>query len=341
MFPSVERPDLDEFLSALNGFLDKQTTPTDPGYLRFLEIFCRSVGSSEGHILKSNPSGSLESVMSYGVGPDFDKDFNRVNQNASGGSPLDEAFSQQKVVAIVELKPGPGTPDWFMKLMNKYEYKSLVAVPLLGHTKPVGILCAYYKDFCLFDQGTLDRLMGIGKMVGTATEKSMVAGLVQSNDAKEKVADDFLQLLTTKGFMKMDVYKYLRTIITKLFAPVSMICGPIHSDSGPLLMTVADGEGIPSSTVTQRVAIPNAVQKKLESGQWPKTPAQLSGSDWGALAPSIQSPNLQMLCRPILWRGQLQGAVLVWRTSGEPFQEADDILFARLVAIASLALNTV
>lgn len=338
--PSVERPDLDEFLSALNGFLEKQTTPRDPSFLRFLEIFCRSVGSGEGHILKSTPTGDLESVMSFGISADFDTEFNEAKKNNREPSPLEEAFREQKVVAIVELKKGPDMPDWFMKLMNKHQFKSLVAVPLLGHSETVGILCAYYHDVCLFDQGTLDRLMGIGKMVGTATEKSVVAGRVEMHDAKEKAADEFLQQLTAEPFGKLEVYGMLRKMIVKGLDPVSLICGPIRSTGATPSLTIVDGEKIPPAVISRRVNLPPLIVKKFITGEWVTPPASASVADWGDLATLFKGKVSRILCQAVTWQGKSLGAVIAWRSEGDAFNADDEVLLMRLCSIASLALNS-
>jgi hypothetical protein len=73
LLPSTSRPDLDEFLSALGGFLDKQTSPQDPSYLRFLSMFCRSVGAAEGHFLRTE-GRILSSAVSFGLGRTFDEE---------------------------------------------------------------------------------------------------------------------------------------------------------------------------------------------------------------------------------------------------------------------------
>ncbi len=335
----MDRPDLDEFLSALNGFLDKQTTPQDPGYLRFLEIFCRSVGSSEGHLLKTNPSGQLESVLSYGVAPEFSDEFNKTKALGEELCPLDESFLQEKVVALVELKPGPLVPDWFMKLMKKYQFKSLVAVPLLGHNKPVGILCAYYHDFCLFDQGTLDRLMGIGRMVGAATEKSEVAGRVEQHTAKDKTIDEFLAVLRSKAFGKLDVFSLLKNVLKKNFGNIALICGTVRSVGGALALTVVDGEKVPTSLISRRLALPAVVQKKLTTGTWVKNPAALSPVDWGDLQTLFGEKKPKLIAAGIGWQSKLLGAILVWRLDDGEFGDEDQILLERLAGISALALN--
>lgn len=335
----MDRPDLDEFLSALNGFLEKQTTPQDPGYLRFLEIFCRSVGSSEGHLLKSNHAGQLESVLAYGAPPEFGDEFNRLKQDDNKPSPLDESFLDQKVVALVELKSGPYVPEWFLKLMKKYEYKSLVAVPLVGHNKPVGILCAYYHDFCLFDQGTLDRLMGIGRMVGAATEKSEVAGQVEQHHAKDKTIDDFLRSLRSKTYEKLEVFTSLKSALSKNFGNIALMCGPVRPVNGALSLTVVDGEKIPGSLISKRLVLPSVVQKKLTTGAWPKNPGLLTPPEWGELQSLFNGKKTKLMCSAIGWQAKLLGAILVWRFDGDDFGEDDQILLERVAGIAALALG--
>ncbi len=337
--PSVDRPDLDEFLSALNGFLEKQTTPQDPSYLRFLEIFCRSVGSSEGHLLKINTAGQLESVLAYGLPEGFTTDFNKAKETETKPCPLDHAFQKEEVVALVELKPGPLVPEWFLKLMTQYDYKSLVAVPLLGHNHPVGILCAYYHDFCLFDQGTLDRLMGIGRMVGAATEKSEVAGQAALNHVQDKTMDEFLHFLISKSFGKLDVFTKLKQMVMKAFSPGGLICGSLRMTNGALALTVVEGENVPTSLISRRLVLPPLLQKKLLSGKWVKNPTALPRAEWGELESIFPGASPHLLCEPLLWQGKMQGAVVVWRSDELDFSEQDQVLLQRLASISALALN--
>jgi len=261
---SPSRPDLDEFLGALGGFLEKPSTTGDPSNLRFLSMFCRSIGASEGHFLRRNEFGNLSSINSVGVPKDFDQKFNTDHLNASNEpSPLDEAFQQKEVIAIVELKKEKNIPPWFMKIMNDHGFNSLVAVPLIGSKEPVGILCAYYHDVCLFDQNTMDHLMTIGRMVGSATEKTIGAERAVSLGAKDKVSDEFLKVLTTRQFSKAQVYDLLAKFAGKALSLGGVVCGPIRRNNEGLTMTVAGGYKISSSLISTRIVLPPFIGKSL------------------------------------------------------------------------------
>ena len=335
----MDRPELDEFLSALNGFLDKQTTPQDPSYQKFLEIFCRSLGAGEGHLLKATSGRGLESVVSYGIGPEFDVEFNSAH--AAGGnqaSPLDRAFAEQKVVAIVEIRRDGNYPAWFLDLMTRHEFKSLVAVPLLGAAKTVGILCAYYHDVCLFDQGTLDRLLVIGRMVGAATEKSVAAGRVESYGAKEKAIDEMLHQLLLQPFNKIQVFGLLSRIAGAPLQVSGLICGPLRWNGPQALMTVADGSGIPASLISQRCALPAIVGQALASKP-DATTLSMRPDEWSGLGPLSEIKAGAVVCAPLIWQGQVQAGVVAWKPDGQSFEDDDGLLLARLAGIASLALN--
>lgn len=279
--------------------------------------------------------------MSFGIDSQFDVQFNQARAHYQEPCPLDEAFQKQKVVAISELEKEPNLPDWFVKVMNKFGFRSLVAVPLLGQTKPVGILCVYYHDVCLFDQGTLDRLMGIGRMVGVATEKSLAAGKAESHDARERVVDEYLYWLTSKSYVKLQVYSLLTKTLVKGLDPVSIICGPIRVQNDSLTLTVVDGAEVPSALISHRLHLPPLFQKKLITGKWAQDPVNFQTKDFGDLGSLLKGRVASLLCLPIVWQSKLQGAVLVWRQSEPIFDKDDEILLSRLTQITSLALNAV
>lgn len=344
----VDRPDLDEFLSALNGFLDKPaaTSPSaapgskDPSHLRFLEIFLRSVGSSEGHLLHATEPAGLQSATTFGIRPTFEKEFNELMaQPGRELTPLDAAFRDQQVVAVVELKRGLGIPPWFLDFMAKYDFKALIAVPLLGQRRAVGLLCAYYRDVCLFDRNTVERLMTIGRMVGAATEKSVAAGRVESLGEHEKSIDDYLGALTRDPLNRVHVYELLSHATAKALQPTGIICGPLHVDETALSITVSEGTGIPATAIGQRLALPNMLAQQILLGEGLKPGALIPVSEWGALKPLLTGTSVATLCQPILWRKKPEGAALVWRSDRRPFTQEDSMLLKRLTSITSLALR--
>ena len=337
---SALQPDLEEFLSALSGFLTKETVPSDPGNLRFLEIFFRTVKSEKGHLLKASETGDLKSIISYGIDPQFDTDFNKTHAQAlNEPSPLDVAFRQKDAVAIVDLSKEPDVPPWFDSLMKKYSFKSLVAVPLMGVTEPIGILCAYYNDVCLFDQATLGHLMMIGRMVGGATEKSLVADRAESHGEKEKVADRFLKILTSKAFSKAQVYTLMAKIYSEAVQVSGLICGPVVKTTRGLTLSVAAGVGLPSLAASPQVLLPAFITTKFLSGLERNDFSTHSNEAWGEMEPLVKFPLSVEVSRPLSWQNMLEGGVIAWRAGNQKFDDDDYLLLGRLAAIGSLALH--
>ncbi len=345
----VDRPDLDEFLGALSGFVSKKNTPSnqaahqDPSYFRFLEIFCRSVGSSEGHLLQHNGT-SLQSVVSCGVAKDFDKQFNTAAASAGPElSPLDRAYRDQLVTAVVELKRESGMPGWFTDFIAKNRYKALVAVPLIGQTRPVGVLCAYYRDVCLFDQGTMDRLMTIGRMVGTAIENSDNSSTsssmpVETSPAGEAAIDTYLSILTGQVSTQLHVFEALTKAATKALLPMGIVCGPLRA-ADELFLTVVNGTGIPPTAISHRITVPPLIAQQLLLGRGTLRQNGMPVEALGALKPLIASKSVSTICQPIVWRKQPQAAVIAWRSDKNPFTEADELMLGRLAGISSLVLR--
>lgn len=336
---ATTQPDLEEFLSALNGFLEKQTAAKNPSYLRFLEIFCRTVGAGVGHLLKSDERGQLDSVISFGLDSSFDEEFNEAHAGGISDCPLDMAFHQKRVVAIVEMDKEPGIPPWFRALMDRYQFKSLVAVPLLGQHNPVGILCGYYRDVCLFDQGTLDRLLVMGRMVGAATEKSQVVEQVHARGKKEKVLDHFLSVLSAKPFNNLQLFTLLSKVVRHAFEPLGAVCGTIKKTQDGHVLTIISGIAIPAAAISHKFLVPSFLEKKLLTGQWPKNFVSAALKDWGSLAPLVDGSAYRVLCQPMIWQAKLQGTIVAWRSQNAPFSKQDELLLNRLAGIASIALK--
>jgi GAF domain len=334
-------PDLEEFLSALNGFLSKQDYPGDPSYLRFLEIFFRTVKANKGHLLKVSDDGDLMSVISYGIDKGFDQEFNTAHTASRGEAcPLDVAFKEKDALAIVDISKDLDVPPWFLKLMNRYGFNSLVAVPLMGKTKPVGILCAYYQDVCLFDDATLQHLMMIGRMVGGATESSLAAGQAESHGEKEKVVDQFLTILTSQKIAKFEVYNLLAKLGADALRATGITCGLVSKSVDGFSLLVAAGQGINDRFISQRFVLPDLVVKKLLKENSGREIPLSDASVWGALAPVVGTVS-SFICAPIEFQNKLQSAVLVWRGEGQPFEVGDEILLSRLAHISALGLNIV
>ncbi len=342
---TVDRPDLEEFLSALSGFVDKKDASPDSNYLKFLDIFCRSVGSSEGHLLRPGEAGRLASVSSFGVDAKFEGDFNASRDDSA--SPIDDAFTTHRVVAVVEIV-APDVPAWFFKLTERFGYKALVAVPIIGPQGPTGVLCAYYRDVCLFDQGTLERLASIGRMLGGAEGSSdrpaprsgTTPAVPPPAPAPAPAAgpeDDFALTLTAHAFTKIQVFAQLVVTVGQAFPEASVICGPVRVVSGETMITVADGSGVPTSMVSHRFALPDGIRKNL--GGAATGPVVLSTAQQGALKDLIKSPSAAVISRPLMWQGKMQAAVIAWRSGGTPLSSADEQRLGRFAAIAALALN--
>lgn len=334
---TVDRPDLEEFLSALSGFVDKKDASPDSNYLKFLDIFCRSVGSAEGHLLRPG-AAQLTSASSFGVAPAFEGDFNSSRDDAP--SPIDDAFSTHRVVAIVEIVASD-VPAWFFKLTARYGYKALVAVPIIGRHGPTGVLCAYYRDVCLFDQGTLERLASIGRMLGgaegSADNPAAKAAPAAAVPVETGAEDEFVTGFTAHPYTKIQVFSSLVATVGQAFPGASVICGPVRVVSGELMITVADGSGVPTSMVSHRFALPDTLRKNL--GTPPSGPAVLSAAQQGALKDLIKLPSATVICRPLMWQGKMQAAVIAWRPDDAPLTSADEQRLGRFASIGGLALN--
>jgi len=333
-------PDLQEFLTALTGFLSKPVTPADPTYLRSLEIFFRTVKANRGHILKVTDGGGLFSVTSYGMGETFDQDFNEAHRRSDGtSSPLDQAFIKEEPIAVVNLGKEPNIPEWFMELMSKYHIRSLVAVPLIGKTKPVGILCAYYEDICLFDEGTLHHLMLLGRMVGGASEKSWEADSAEFFDERERVLDQFLVKLMAKPVTKNEVYSQLAEYAQMGLQASGILTGPIVASAGGLKMSVVAGKGTKASWVSKDLPLSSTVAGRIKKIEFELNQALLKPSDLGGLKEIAGAHNVALLARPLWWRGKMEGGIIAWRAGGPSFKENEYILLNRLANTALLALK--
>jgi len=334
------RPDLEEFLSALNGFLSKQTTPSDPSYIRFLEIFFRSVKASKGHILKITDGGVLESVISYGLEEEFDQEFNKAHLINSGDPcPLDRAFQKEEPVAIVDLTKDASIPPWFQRLMKRYGFSSLVAVPLMGAQSPVGILCAYYDDICLFDQATLGHLMMIGRMVGGATEQSMVANKAESHVEKEKVIDQFLGTVNSSSLNQLQIYELIVKLVSQSISLTGMLSGPIRKVEQGVDLMLAAGKGVYAPAISRHFILPPFILRQIPKEESAASSLTVKQEEWGSLQSLIPGKTAQVLIRGMYWKNQLDGVIVAWKIPGPPFEKDDDLVLKRIASLASLALR--
>jgi GAF domain-containing protein len=337
LLSSANRPDLDEFLSALGGFLEKQTSPQDPSYLRFLSMFCRSVGASEGHFLRRS-GRSLTSIISFGLGKEFDREFNNSHTSGTPLCPQDEACERKEVVAVVELQKDPSMPPWFMDLMNKYHLKSMVAVPLLGQAGVVGILCAYYKDICLFDQNTLDHLMMIGRMVGAATEKSAEAGRAESLGLRDKMVDKYLDALNSANLSSVQMFQMLVQYVAKTVDMDVVVSGPVRKTSDGISITLAAATGLPSSVLAERYDLPEFLVDHLSEPQKADM-SPVAQKAWDDMAPLIKRPLVKPICFPLIHKKKMIGALVGWRQDTASISSDDALLLSRLTKITALAFS--
>lgn len=335
-------PDLQEFLSALNGFLSKPVTASDPGYVRFLEIFFRTVKASKGHLLKRSETGVLQSVLSFGLTPDFDREFNSIHQRyPAHPCPLDWAYKREEAVAIVDFKREKDIPQWFMQFMAKEGFSSLVAVPLMGAVGPVGILCAYYEDICLFDEGTLNHLMMMGRMVGGASEKSIQAASAQEFGERERWLDEYLHALTTELMGSVEIYSQLTKMTQQGLQVNGVVAGPVNTTSGRMLMTPVAGKGATHDFSPKGIPLVPFLIERIKQTEWVRDPDEVDPAQLGEMARFIPENSVTVIIRPLLWGGQIRGAVLAWRLGGPAFEKNDFQLLSRMAAVTSLALRTV
>jgi hypothetical protein len=338
LLSSATRPDLDEFLSALGGFLEKQTSPQDPSYLRFLSMFCRSVGATEGHFLRRT-GRSLTSIVSFGLGKDFDQQFNQARVPGALSCPQDEASERKEVVAIVELQKDTSLPPWFMDIMNRHGLKSLVAVPLLGSTGVIGILCAYYKDICLFDQNTLDHLMMIGRMVGAATEKSAGAERAESLGQKDRLVDKYLDALTSANLSSVQTFQLLVQFVAKVIDADVVVSGPVRKTADGISITLAAVSGLPSSVLAERYDLPSFLVRHMNAAAPKADLPAAAQKEWGDMASLVKRPSVKPFCLALMWKKKLIGALIGWRSDTAPIESDDSLLLTRLTKITSLAFS--
>lgn len=329
-------PDLDEFLGALDGFLSKETPVKDPSYFKFLGIFCRSIGAAEGNLLKRS-DGRLGSILSFGMGHDFDRDFNEAAAAAPHQpSPLHVAYQKKEVIAIVDLAKDPDLPPWFRALMDRHGFGSLVAVPLIGRKEPTGVLCAYYHDVCLFDQGTLNHLYMIGRMVGAAAENDQSD--LEGGPAGASVEEALLGTLTSRSASRAEIFSLVAQAAKKAVGASGSVSGPVRNAPGHLSITVAGLECDADASPSQ-LRIPAFLEPLVTGRKAAGEAAPLSPEKWGDFRALIGPAPAAGLAAPMIFRGKLVGLVAVWRSDGRSFGAADAASIRRLAAIAALALT--
>jgi len=332
------RPGLDDFLSALDSFLVQKPTKkeADPGLLKFLGIFCRTIGANDGHFVKGTTPEELESVFSIGMGKGFDAEFNAVHaESLEEPAPIDTAVLKREVVAVVDISKDPELPAWFKSLMEKYKIDSMVAVPLMGSLGPVGVFCVYYHDVCLFDQGTLDHLMMIGRMVGAATEKPGEWGHGPSSRPDDgKALDRLLAHLNDQPLSRIKIFEFFMEAVKNTADFSGAVCGPVRKSGNHYSVTVACGTKIPLTVITKAVSLPAFLIPQL--GAIHKT-----GEIPGDLKPLLPASAKSVIYIPLKWQKGVLGMLVGWRLDGRDFQNVSTAALERLAGTASLAIQTI
>jgi len=342
-FEHAARPDLEEFLSALDGFLvtqKDQKATSDLSYFKFLGIFCRSIGAREGHFVRSG-SGNLQSIFSFGMGAEFDKEFNAsVPPGPHALCPLETALKQKEVIAVVDLSKDPDIPEWFMNIMKRRNFGSLVAVPILGRKDPTGVMCAYYHDICLFDQGILDHLMMIGRLVGAATEMESASKPTKPEGLEilDQIEGHYLQWLTTKSNDKLDVCMTVCKLAHTFLEATGVVCGLVHQTGGEMSLTIIGLSGIDGKLLSQRFLIPAQIKASFLSDKKGGI-ISMQENDWQGFRTFITYHAPHGLVKPLIWQGQLSGAILAWRSQAIPFGPLHEKGLERLAFLTALALN--
>jgi len=337
--PSSGRPDLDEFFLTLGGFLEQKASPRHPNNLRFLSMFCRSIGASEGHILQLNAQGELTSQASVGLGKEFDDDFNSSHSlNGSDGSPLDEAFNKKEVLAIVDLKKETSLPKWFLDLMEKYKIQSVVAVPLLGQENSVGILCAYYHDVCLFDQNTLGHLTMVGRMIGTSMERQGGDGRSSMEGPASRLIDGFLSEITSQSLSKNEIFAVLAKTMGEALMTGGVVAGPIREEQGKIFLKIAGSFGLPGKEFNQVYLLPEFLEEKLKSAHFEEDSGVSNSSQWGSWKHLIDGSVKYFAC-PLSFRKKRLGLLMGWVPVQKRLPEEIPLLARRLGKISAIGLN--
>lgn len=331
--PDTPRPDLQDFISALSGFLGEQSTPLNETHLRFLSMFCRSVGATDGHFLEINEHGSMASVVTMGLKDEFNKDFNfaHVKNASKHPCPLDESFQKREVVAVVDVSKAENIPPWFMTLLKKYKFESLVTVPILTDDRVIGLVCAYYRDVCLFDQNTIGHLKVVGRMMGTATASQPPAPIS---------FDELLSTLTTKTLNQAQFFEHIGKAAQQLKFLDAFMSGPVRKTSSGYSFTVVDGFGIPDKIISHRIAIPPAMirnmARELDNEELP----HVTKRTWEDLFNLIEDDDLVAFYCPLIINKKLEGFNVGFSKEAMPNKERQ-AQFSRLSKIALLGLISI
>ncbi|MCB4757286.1 MAG: GAF domain-containing protein [Elusimicrobia bacterium] len=340
IFSRLSRPDLQEFLSTLSGFLDKRADAAELSYLPFLDIFCRSIGASEGHFLQPVDDGVLLSRVAFGFKDDFNDEFNKARRlKPQDKSPCDEAFHQKQVMAVVDVKKEPRLPEWFVKILNRHGFVSLVAVPLIGPTQVAGVFCAYYHDVCLFDQHTRDQMKVIGRMMGAAAEKPTAAPPDVSLGEADLILDQLLETVAEKPFTKFQLFELIAQSAVDGLKLEGVVCGPVRKTGDTYAMTVAAGVRVPESWITTRVDLPPFLVKHMMKTE-PEEPFPLmKRADGGVFKSLFHDDPVRLFACLWKWQKKIQGAIVGWRDPAMSLQGSEGLLLTRLSRLSALALN--
>jgi len=338
-FSPSGRPDLDEFLLTLGGFLEQKTSPGHPDNLRFLSTFCRSIGAGEGHLLQLSSDGNLNSMASVGLGNDFDAEFNSLRaKNPAFPSPPDEALRHKEVIAIVDLEKEKSLAPWFKDLMEKHELKSMVAVPLLGSENPVGVITAYYDDVCLFDQTTLHHLTMVGRMIGSAMDRQNGANGSEASSPLWRIVDEFLRDVATKVREKAPIYQLLAESAGRGLAVGGVIAGPVQGAQNNLVIKITGSYGISPTETHQVHKLPDFLEKKLKQEDFEGDAGIVEAGVWGSLNHLVGEGGVKYLFYPLVLRRKRIGAIIGWVPLEKDLSKDMGAFFSRLSQIASIAL---
>ena len=136
------------------------------------------------------------------------------------------------------------------------------------------------------------------------------------------------------------MYDLLAKLGVDALRATGIICGLVTKSAEGFLLTVAAGNGIKESFISQRFVLPDIVVKKLLKENSSRVGLAGDATTWGSLTPIVGNVS-SFICAPIEWQNKIQAAVVVWRAEAQPFEVGDEILLSRLAHISALALNVV
>ncbi len=302
-------------------------------------MFCRSIGASDGQLLKITPQGTLRSISSVGLPKNFDIEFNQLIEKYQGQpTPHSEAFRRKEVIAIVDLKKDKMIAGWLLKFLDANKISSMVAVPLFGREESLGVLCAYYHDVCLFDGNTLEHLTMIGRMIGSAMERPTEMTADMGSDIGGHVVDDLLSQLNERGDTQARVFQLLADVIMKATTVGGVVVGPVKEEQDRLLFKIVGAAGIPDDERNSIYPLPPFLIQKLSVDEG-LADVDVAGADqWGSLRHLLNGSSVKYFVFPLGSIEKKVGCVIGWISDDSQFGADMPALIARLAKIASLAI---